>query len=74
MLIIDYILDMFRTSLCPSSGEKITCYCIWGIFAGSVGCSRLRYCGATLRVRAPQYRNLLQDAAERTPPFEKRIN
>jgi len=39
---------MFRASLCPSSGEKTTCYCIWGIFAGSVGCGRLRYCGATL--------------------------
>ena len=30
MLIIDYCLDMFRASLCPSSGEKTTCYCIWG--------------------------------------------
>jgi len=30
MLIIDYCLDMFRTSLCPSSGEKTTCYSIWG--------------------------------------------
>ena len=42
MLIIDYSLDMFRASLCPSSGEKTTCYCIWGIFAGSVGCGKLR--------------------------------
>ena len=50
MLIIDYSLDMFQASLCPSSGEKTTCYCIWSIFAGSVGCGRLRYCGATLRV------------------------
>ena len=33
MLIIDYSLDTFRASLCPSSGEKTTCYCIWGIFA-----------------------------------------
>jgi len=33
MLIIDYCLDMFLASLCPSSGEKTTCYCIWGIFA-----------------------------------------
>jgi len=33
MLIVDYSLDMFRASLCPSSGEKTTCYCIWGIFA-----------------------------------------
>ena len=43
-------LDMFRASLCPSSGEKTTCYFIWSVFAGSVGCGRLRYCGATLRV------------------------
>jgi len=33
ILIIDYSLDMFRASLCPSSGENTTCYCIWGIFA-----------------------------------------
>ena len=25
-----------------------TCYCIWSVFAGSVGCGRLWYCGATL--------------------------
>ena len=30
-VIIDYCLDMFRASLCPSSGEKTTCYCIWGL-------------------------------------------
>ena len=30
LFIIDYCLDMFRASLCPSSGEKSTCYCIWG--------------------------------------------
>ena len=49
---VDYwhCLNMFRASLCPSSGEKTTCYCIWSVFAGSVGCGRLRYCGATLRV------------------------
>ena len=40
---------MFRASLCPSSGEKTTCYGISGIFAGSVGCGRLRYCGAMLQ-------------------------
>ena len=39
---------MFRASLCPSTGEKTTCYCIWSVFAGSVGCGRLWYCGATL--------------------------
>ena len=33
MLIIDYSLDMFLASLCPSSGEKTTCYYIWNIFA-----------------------------------------
>jgi len=49
MLIIDNSLDMFRASLYPSSGEKTTCYCIRGIFAGSVGCGRLRYCGITLK-------------------------
>ena len=47
MLIIDYCLDMFRASLCPSSGEKNTCYCIW-VLAGNVGCGWLRCCGATL--------------------------
>jgi len=24
---------MFRASLCPSSGGKTTCYCIWIVFA-----------------------------------------
>jgi len=43
---------MFRASLCPPSGEKTTCYCIWSIFASSVGCGSLRYCGATLRAWA----------------------
>jgi len=33
MLIIDNSLDMFRASLCPSSGEKTTFYCIWSVFA-----------------------------------------
>ena len=60
MLIIDHSLDMFRASLCPSSGEKTTCYCIWSVFAGSVGCGRLRYCGATLRVWS-LWRLLLQN-------------
>ena len=32
VLIIDYSLDMFRVSLCPSSGEKTTCYCMWSVF------------------------------------------
>ena len=41
MLIIDYCLDMFRASLCPSSGEKTTCYCTWGcllVVLDVVGC------------------------------------
>jgi len=33
MLIIDDSLDMFRATLCPSSGEKTLCYCIWSVFA-----------------------------------------
>jgi len=32
-VIIDYCLDMFRASLCPSSGEKTTCYCMWVLAA-----------------------------------------
>ena len=54
MLIIDYSLDMFQASLCPSSGEKTTCYCTWGIFAGSVGCGRLWYCGAPVEQQPSQ--------------------
>jgi len=29
MFIINFCLNMFRTSLCPYSGEQIHCYCIW---------------------------------------------
>ena len=29
MLIINFCLNMFRASLCPSSGEQRPCYCIW---------------------------------------------
>ena len=29
MFIINFCLDMFRASLCPSSGEQRPCYCIW---------------------------------------------
>ena len=29
MFIINFCLNMFRASLCPSSGEKRPCYCIW---------------------------------------------
>ena len=50
MFNIDYCLDMFRASLCPSSGEKGHVLLHMGLFAGSVGCGWLRYYGATLRV------------------------
>jgi len=29
MVIINFCLNMFRASLCPSSGEQRPCYCIW---------------------------------------------
>ena len=29
MFIINFCLNMFRASLCPSSGEQMPCYCIW---------------------------------------------
>jgi len=29
MFIINFCLNMFRTSLCPSSGEQDMCYCTW---------------------------------------------
>jgi hypothetical protein len=29
MFIINFCLNMFRTSLCASSGEQRVCYCIW---------------------------------------------
>ena len=29
MFIINFCRNMFRTSLCPSSGEQWPCYCIW---------------------------------------------
>ena len=48
MFNIDYCLDMSRASLCPSSGEKDHVLLHMGLFAGSVGCGWLRYCGATL--------------------------
>jgi len=47
-----YFLNMFRASLCPSSGEKDVCYCMWCtalvllVVVGS-GCRALR-----CRVRA----------------------
>jgi len=29
MFIINFCLNMFQASLCPSSGEQRSCYCIW---------------------------------------------
>jgi len=29
MFIINFCLNMFRASSCPSSGEQRPCYCIW---------------------------------------------
>jgi len=29
LFIINFCLNMFRASLCPSSGEQRPCYCIW---------------------------------------------
>ena len=29
LFIINYCLNMFRASLCPSSGKQRPCYCIW---------------------------------------------
>ena len=29
MFIINFCLNMFRASLCPSSGDQRACYCIW---------------------------------------------
>ena len=31
MFIINFCLNMFRASFCPSSGEKRPCYCNWCI-------------------------------------------
>ena len=31
MFIINFCLNMFRASLCPSSGDQRPCYCIWCI-------------------------------------------
>jgi len=54
MFIINFYLNMFRASLCPSSEEQRPCYCIWCIslvlldVVGS-GCGALR-----CRMRAVQ--------------------
>ena len=47
MFIINFCLNVFRASLCPSSGEQKPCYCIWCVVlvlldvVGS-GCGALR--------------------------------
>jgi hypothetical protein len=48
MFIIDFCLNMFRASLCPSSGEQRPCYCIWCTVLGLLdvvgsGCVALFY-------------------------------
>jgi len=35
---INFCLNMFRASLCPSSGEERPCYCILVYCSGSAGC------------------------------------
>ena len=48
MFIINFCLNLFRVSLCPSSGEQRPCYCIWCVVlvlldvVGS-GCGALRH-------------------------------
>jgi len=48
MFIINFCLNMFRASLCPSSGEQRPCYCMWCTdlilldVVGS-GCGALRF-------------------------------
>jgi len=47
-----YFINMFRTSLCPSSGEQDVCYCMWCaalvlLDVVGIGCGALR-----CRVRA----------------------
>jgi len=49
MFIINTFLNMFRASLCPSSGEQDVCYCTWCaalvlIDVVGSGCGALR-CG-----------------------------
>ena len=54
MFIINFCLNMFRASLCPSSGEQRPCYCIWCVVlvlldVVDCGCGTLR-----CRMRAVQ--------------------
>jgi len=49
MFIINFCLNMFRASLCPSSGEQRPCYCMWctalvllDVFGSGCGALRCR--------------------------------
>ena len=77
MFIINFCLNMFRASLCPSSGEERPRYCIWCVVlvlldvVGS-GCGgTVLQDVSTMKVSVPQNRNLhsdriLQDSAPTT--------
>ena len=45
MLITNYCLNMFRASLCPSSGEQRPCITAYGVCASSAGCGWLQLWG-----------------------------
>jgi len=45
MFIINYCLNMFRASLCPSPGEQRPCITACGVCAGSTGCGWLQLWG-----------------------------
>ena len=64
---VDYwhCLNMFRASLCPSSGERPRVTACGVYLLVSAGCGRLRYCGATLRVWSLW--RLLFDSVEQQP-------
>jgi len=48
MFIINYYLNMFRASLCPSSGEQIPCITAYGVCFGGAGCGWLQLWGVVL--------------------------
>ena len=58
MFIINFCLNMFRESLCPSSGEQRPCYCVWCTalvlldVVGS-GCGALRLFSITHSSKVP---------------------
>ena len=47
-LIINDCHNMFRASLCPSSGEQRPCITAYGVCAGSAGCGWLQMWGVVL--------------------------